>query len=408
MTQDQTPQKKAPRKPKAAPVVEAEVIETPEVQIMAPTSKGELVTDVTFTTVGSRISENFKADPKAVAQAAASINVKDTNSIITFGTGSQKNISAITDQMLSGVRNKDLGPISGEMTNMVVSLKKMDFKALQKSSKMPKFLKKILGLGTSLAKFQAQYDTVESAVAKSEANLNNHRITLQKDIKMLDVLYERTEEHLDNLEVYILAGEQVLEELNTRHIPEAEVLAKSTNDMGDAQAMRDLMNVRDSLERKVHDLKLTRQITIQTLPSIRIVQDNDKNLAEKIQSQIFNTLPLWKQQMVIATTVHRGQEAAGAVKMTREFTNELIESTGEQLRIGNAATRKEIEAGIADIASIQKANESLIGTIQDSLEIAEAGKQARIAAEQELLTCENTLKQALVSASERQATLKLT
>lgn len=405
MTDATAPKKaRAPRKPKAAPtlVQDAEIIDMVAPEVVSSTSKGELTPVITRTTVGSSLTDTFKVDPARVQEAAKSINIKDSNSILLFGNDTQKTIGAVTDQMLAGVRNKDLGPISDEMTSMVVTLRKMDFKSLQSSPKLPGFLRKILGLGTALAKFQAQYDTVESTVAKNEANLQRHRMVLLKDIKMLDVLYDRTDEHLDNLEVLILAGQQVIEEMNTLVIPEAEITAKTTNDMGDAQALRDLIETRDSLERKVSDLMLTRQITIQTLPSIRVVQSNDKNLAEKIQSQIFNTLPLWKQQMVIATSVHNGQQAAQAVKSNREFTNQLIERTAAELRVGNAAARKEIEAGIADIASIEKANASLIGTIQDSLDIAEQGKAARADAEQRLLKAETELKGALTTAVERQ------
>lgn len=409
MTDTTAPKKaRAPRKSATkAPVQEAEVIDTPEIQMESPVSKGELAPVITTTTaVGSRISETFNADPEKVRAAAKAINIKDTNSIITFGVGSQKQITAVTDEMLKGVKNKDLGPISNEMTNMVVSLKKMDFKALTKGeSKMPGFIKKIFGLGTALAKFKAQYDTVEESVARSESNLQGHRMTLLKDIRMLDVMYQRTEEYLDELEVLILAGEQVLEELDTRAIPEARIQAETTKDMQDAQSLRDLTNARDSLERKVHDLKLTRQITIQALPSIRVVQDNDRNMAEQIQSQILNTLPLWKQQMVIAVSVHHGREAAKASKQVSDFTNELVVTTSEQLRLGNKETRQQIERGIVDIESIKKANENLIGTIQDSLEIAAQGKAARAAAEVELLNAENALKGALVQASNQQAQL---
>lgn len=406
MTDATTPTPKRARKPKAsaAPVQEAELIDTVAPEVASPVSKGEIspVVTPTRTVVGSTLSETFNVDPKRVAEAAASINVRDSNSILLFGNDTQKTIGAVTDQMLAGVRNKDLGPITDDMTNMVVTLGKMDFKALQKSPKLPGFLRKLLNMGTAVAKFKAQYDTVAATVAKNEANLQNHRMVLLKDIKMLDVLYERTDEHLDNLEVLILAGQQVIEEMNSRDIPEAEIKANTTKDMGDAQNLRDLIETRDSLERKVSDLMLTRQITIQTLPSIRVVQSNDKNLAEKIQSQIFNTLPLWKQQMVIATSVHNGQQAAQAIKSNREFTNALIEKTSAELRIGNAAARKEIEAGIADIASIEKANQNLIGTIQDSLEIAEQGKAARADAEQRLVKAEAELKGALTTAVERQ------
>lgn len=403
MTDSTTPAPKRTRKPKAAPVQEAEIIETVAApDLTAPTSRGQIAP---LGTVGSQLSSNFNVDPKKVDDLARTINVKDTNSIITFGTGSQKQIGAVTDQMLQGVRNKDLGPISSDMTNMVVSLKKMDFAALQGNSKVPGFLKKILGLGTSLAKFQAQFDSVQDSVAKAEANLQSHRIGLLQDIKMLDVLYARTDEHLDDLEAYILAAERVLEELNTRTIPEAKIKADTSGDMADVQELRDITNARDSLERKIHDLQLTRQITIQALPSIRQVQQNDQAMAEQIQGQILTTLPLWKQQMVLAVSAHRGREAAKASKQATDYTNTLVVKTAEQVRLGNKETREQIERGIVDVASVRKANQEFISMLEESLQLAEQGKAMRAAAEAEMLKGEAELKKALTASVERQTAL---
>ena len=225
-----------------------------------------------------------------------------------------------------------------------------------------------------------------------------------KDVKSLDKLYEKTLDFYDELALYIAAGEAKIAELDATTIPakEAEVKA-APEDQGvmKAQELRDIRAARDDLERRVHDLKLTRQVTMQSLPSIRLVQENDKSLVTKINSTLVNTVPLWETQLAQAVTIHRGREAAGVVKEASDLTNELLKKNAENLRTANAEIRTEMERGVFDIEAIEKANDDLIATIEDSLRIADEGKAKRAEAEQSLIKMEGDLKSALASAKAR-------
>ena len=227
---------------------------------------------------------------------------------------------------------------------------------------------------------------MQGQIDKITGELLVHEHTLLKDVKSLDKLYEKTLDFYDELALYIAAGEAKLAELDEQTIPakEAEVKA-APEDQGvmKAQELRDIRAARDDLERRVHDLKLTRQVTMQSLPSIRLVQENDKSLVTKINSTLVNTVPLWETQLAQAVTIHRGREAAGVVKEASDLTNELLRKNAENLRTANAEIRTEMERGVFDIEAIEKANDDLIATIEDSLRIADEGKAKRAAAEAE-------------------------
>ena len=245
---------------------------------------------------------------------------------------------------------------------------------------------------------------MQGQIDKITGELLVHEHTLLKDVKSLDKLYEKTLDFYDELALYIAAGEAKLEELDEATIPakEAEVKA-APEDQGvmKAQELRDIRAARDDLERRVHDLRLTRQVTMQSLPSIRLVQENDKSLVTKINSTLVNTVPLWETQLAQAVTIHRGREAAGVVKEASDLTNELLRKNAENLRTANAEIRTEMERGVFDIEAIEKANDDLIATIEDSLRIADEGKAKRAAAEQSLVRMEGELKDALASAKAR-------
>ena len=231
-----------------------------------------------------------------------------------------------------------------------------------------------------------------------------HEHTLLKDIKSLDMLYGKTLEFYDELGLYIAAGQEKLNELDTTTIPakEAEVTAAAENDqVMEAQELRDLRAARDDLERRVHDLKLTRQVTMQSLPSIRLVQENDKSLVTKINSTLVNTVPLWETQLAQAVTIQRSAEAAAAVREANDLTNELLTANAANLRSSNKMIREEMERGVFDIEAVKQANADLIGTIQDSLAIADQGKAQRAAAEEELKKMEGELRDTLASAKAR-------
>jgi uncharacterized protein YaaN involved in tellurite resistance len=310
--------------------------------------------------------------------------------------------------MLQGVRAKDTGPAGQSLTRMVTTLRGLNFNDIkpgQSQGLMGKVMS-IFGKGADpLVKFLAQYETVDAQVAAIKNDLEKHRVQLLRDIVMLDKLYDATQGYFENLDLYIAAGEERLREINEVEIPALAAKAEASNDMVDAQALRDLGTARDTLDRKVHDLKLTRQVTLQGLPSIRMVQDNDKGLVEKIQSQIINTIPLWQQQLALAVTQWRQQDAAKASKASSDMTNDLLLKNSEMLKMNNTLVRGEIERGIYDVETIKKSNENLISSINESISIAEEGRRRREQAEQDLIECEAKLKDTLRSASQRTAAM---
>jgi uncharacterized protein YaaN involved in tellurite resistance len=245
---------------------------------------------------------------------------------------------------------------------------------------------------------------VQKQIDRITETLLGHETALLKDIKSLDLLYEKTLEFYHELALYIAAGEAKLKEIDATVIPakEAEVEAAPENDkILRAQELRDLRAARDDLERRVHDLKLTRQVTMQSLPSIRLVQENDKSLVTKINSTLVNTVPLWETQLAQALTIQRSRDAAQAVRSANDLTNELLTANAENLRQANREVREEIERGAFDIEAVKRANDALIATIEDSLQIADAGRERRAAAEQELQKMEAELRESLASARSR-------
>ncbi|MFO1207977.1 MAG: toxic anion resistance protein [Amaricoccus sp.] len=343
------------------------------------------------------------ADPAVQAEIEkrkGEIDLSNTQSIIRFGSGAQAELQAISQEMLAGVRNKDTGPAGSSLREMVTSLRGFTAEELDPNRKRS-WWERLTGGGAPMAEFMARFESVQGQIDKITGELLVHEHTLLKDVKSLDKLYEKTLGFYDELALYIAAGEAKLGELDATTIPakEAEVNA-APEDQGvmQAQELRDIRAARDDLERRVHDLKLTRQVTMQSLPSIRLVQENDKSLVTKINSTLVNTVPLWETQLAQAVTIHRGREAAGVVKEANDLTNDLLTKNAENLRQANAEIRTEMERGVFDIEAVQKANDDLIATIEDSLRIADEGKARRAAAEQSLVKMEGELKDALAAA----------
>lgn len=343
------------------------------------------------------------ADPAvraAIEKRKAEIDVTNTQSIIRFGSAAQAELQAISQEMLSGVRNKDVGPAGDSLRDMVTSLRGFTVDELD-PNRQRSWWERLMGTAEPIAGFMARYEEVQGQIDKISGELLTHEHTLLKDIKSLDVLYEKTLDFYDELALYIAAGEAKVADLDAGDIPakEAEVqAAPEEQGVMKAQELRDLRAARDDLERRVHDLKLTRQVTMQSLPSIRLVQENDKSLVNKINSTLVNTVPLWETQLAQAVTIHRGREAAGAVKEANDLTNELLRKNAENLRQANVEIRTQTERGVFDIEAIEAANADLIATIEDSLRIADEGKAKRAAAEASLLRMEGELKDALSSA----------
>jgi uncharacterized protein YaaN involved in tellurite resistance len=335
-----------------------------------------------------------------IDRAIAELDMDDSNAILFFGTAAQEEVTSVADEMLDGVRNKDTGAAGETLNEMVSTLRGFSAQDIDPQKKRG-VLGRLLGGARPLARVLQKYEQVRRQVDAISNRLDAHTSTLMKDIGMLDRLYERTLAYFYRLEVYIAAGQEHLRRLDTDVIPALARQVAGANDMGRTQTLADLRARRDDLDRRVHDLKLTRQVAMQSLPSIRIVQQNDKALVAKIESTMANTIPLWRQQLAMAVTIARSSEAGDTLKKATDLTNELLTQNAEALRTSTGAIRTQVERGIVDIAAVKQANDALIATIDDALRIADDGKRQRVEAEKQLAACEAELKQALVTARAR-------
>lgn len=377
---------------KAAEVVD-QVKEIANNVLAEPTAAGAIVPlDKADPVVGSEIKKRIDE-----------IDMTDTNSIISFGSAAQEELQVISQSMLQGVRNKDVGPAGDSLRTIVTTIRGFSVSELD-LRRDRSWWEKLIGRAAPIAKFTARFEMVQEQIDKITDSLLSHETTLLKDIKSLDMLYDKTLTFYDELALYIAAGEAKLKELDDTIIPvkEADVQAAPADDqVMVAQELRDLRAARDDLERRVHDLKLTRQVTMQSLPSIRLVQENDKSLVTKINSTLVNTVPLWETQLAQALTIQRSRDAAEAVRDANDLTNELLTANAANLRETNKIVRQEMERGVFDIEAIKKANADLIGTIEESLEIADEGKAKRKAAEEDLQKMEIELRDTLSAAKAR-------
>jgi len=341
-----------------------------------------------------------------IRKRMAEIDMGNTNSIVAFGSGAQAELQSISRAMLEGVRNKDVGPAGDSLRDMVTVIRGFSAEELDVRRERS-FFDRLLGRAAPVARFAARFEEVRDQIDSVETDLLKHEQVLLKDIESLDLLYGKTLDFYDELALYIAAGEAKITDLDTTTIPakEAEVTAAPENEgMIKAQELRDLRAARDDLERRVHDLKLTRQVTMQSLPSIRLVQENDKSLVTKINSTLVNTVPLWETQLAQAVTIQRSADAARSVREASDLTNELLTANAENLRDANKTIREEMERGVFDIEAVKAANENLIATINESLQIADEGKVRRAKAEAELQRMEQDLKDTLASARARAVT----
>lgn len=332
-----------------------------------------------------------------IAALAASVAEADSVAILGFGSAAQAKVTAVADDMLDGVRNKDAGAAGGPLNEMIATLRGFDPGSAGEERSL---VDRLLGRAKPVVKVLQRYEEVQGQIAMSVDNLERHKSTLMGDILRLDQLYEATLGWFHDLADHIAAGDRALTTLDTVAIPAREATA-AEGDMLAAQALRDLRGRRDELERRVHDLKLTRQVAMQALPSIRLVQENDKALVAKITSTIVNTVPLWKQQLTLAVTIARSREAGGDLKAATDLSNQLLTANADALRMSNAEIRQQVERGVFDIEAVKRANEQLVATIEDTLRISNEGRQKRAEAERTLVGLEAELKQSLSSAKAR-------
>ena len=353
--------------------------------------KGELVT----------MAAADKPTTAEIKRRMAKVDMSNTHSIVSFGSGAQAELQEISQAMLAGVRNKDVGPAGDSLRNIVSTIRGFSVSELD-VRRQRSWWEKLLGRAAPMAKFVAKFENVQGQIDNITDDLLRHEHVLLKDIESLDMLYNKTLQFYEELALYLAAGEAKLEELDTKVIPKKELqVSKAAENKAVmmAQELRDMRSARDDLERRVHDLKLTRQVTMQSLPSIRLMQENDKSMVTKINSTLVNTVPLWETQLAQAVTIQRSAEAAEAVRDANDLTNELLTSNAQNLRDANKVIRQEMERGVFDINAVKDANTNLIATINESLEIADEGKRKR--AEAELKKMESELKTTLASAKAR-------
>jgi len=354
-------------------------------------------------TAGQLVEDTQSRPPQQTEVAAllTELDLDDSHSVLFFGSRAQEQLTTVSDSMLERVRVKDVGPAGEALNDMVLTLRGFDLSGLDPNRKAGWF-GRLLGKGRDAAKVLQRYQAVRDQIEEITGRLEQHKTGLLVDIESLDRLYAANLDYFHTLEAYIAAGEQKLRELDEHTIPQQAQVVEAGDDTLAAQSLRDLRAARDDLERRVHDLRLTRQVTMQSLPSIRLVQENDKSLVGKINSTLVNTVPLWRQQLAQALTIHRSREAAETVAAASDLTNDLLRANAENLRQANAETRRQVERGVFDIEAVAEANRALIATIEDSLRIADEGRAARSKANVELSALEDQLRQSLAAASARE------
>lgn len=334
-------------------------------------------------------------EKKIVEEFSKQIDLTDNKIVLMYGSQAQKKIADFSDSALQSVRTKDTGEVGKMLSDLVVELKNFNsdageekvggFKALFKNGKK------------SVDKVRASYSKVETNVDSISKSLKGHQQTLLKDIAVLDKMYEKNKDYFKELTLYIAAGDKKLAETRETEVKKLQTKAKETGEAMDAQAVNDLMNLCDRFEKKLHDLKLTRQVSLQMAPQIRMIQNNDTMLVEKIQSSIVNTIPLWKSQIVMSLGISNSQNAMKAQREVTDITNQMLKKNAEMLKIGTVEIAKESERGIIDIETLKYTNQTLINTFDEVMRIQDEGREKRHRAETELKQIEGELKGKLLN-----------
>ncbi|MBQ4575445.1 MAG: toxic anion resistance protein [Clostridia bacterium] len=335
-----------------------------------------------------------EAERRMVDEFSAQIDIKDTNLVLQYGAAAQQKIANFSDSALENVRNKDMGEVGGMIGELVAQLD--DFNALEEPKGIFAIFKKA---GDKLETLRTKYEKTEVSVNRIVEALEGHQVQLLKDIAVLDKLYDMNLTYFKELSMYIIAGKKKLEEERATTLPDMLEKAKQSGLPEDSQAANDFAAMCDRFEKKIHDLELTRMVSIQMAPQIRLVQNNDSLMVEKIQSTIVNTIPLWKSQMVIALGLAHSSQAMKAQRAVTDMTNELLKRNAEALKMGTIEVAKESERGIVDIETLKQTNETLISTLDEVVKIQEEGRTKRREAEAELGRIEEQLKQKLLTMS---------
>ena len=331
-------------------------------------------------------------EKQAVEAFAKKIDITDSNQVLQYGAAAQKNVAGFSENALSNVRSKDLGEVGQALSELVVELKQFGQGEEEKKGIFGFFKKS----ANKLEAMKAQYSKVETNVDRIVHQLEQHQVTLLKDIAMFDQMYELNLKYYKELTMYILAGKKKLEDVRGRELPELKKQAETSGAQEDAQKYNDMVQMCERFEKKLHDLELTRMVSIQMGPQTRLLQNNDTLMVEKIQSSLVNTIPLWKSQMVLALGLEHARQATAAQSAVTDMTNELLKKNADLLKTGTVAAAKEAERSVIDIETLQHTNEQLISTLDEVLTIQREGAAKRKAAEAELGRIEGELKQKLM------------
>ncbi len=333
-----------------------------------------------------------EAEQAAVREFAKQIDIINANQVLSYGAAAQTNISNFSGSALDAVRSKDLGEVGNMLSGLVVELQGMNFPEEEKKGFKGLFKR----AGNNIATLKAQYNKAEANVDKITEELEKHERVLLKDISMLDKMYEMNQGYFKELTMYILAGKLKCEELRAKDLPELQRKAEQSGLPEDAQAANDFANMIGRFEKRLHDLELTRVISLQMAPQIRLIQNNDTLMAEKIQTSIVNTIPLWKSQMVMALSMEHSRQAMAAQREVSDVTNQLLRKNAEALHQGSVDVARESERGVVELETLQHTNQELINTLEEVRQIQEDGRKRRAEAEVELGRIEGELKQKLL------------
>lgn len=363
--------------------------------IKTSSAAAEVPSETTPEEISAQISVLTPEERRQADEIREQIDVRDSQMVMQFGAGARQNIADFSENILKNIRAKDSGYVGALMTDLVTNVEKLDFDSLEKGNGILGLFQK---LEAKVKRFLAQYEKLELQVGRIEGKLEEARMEMLKDIGILDSLYEKNLNYFRQLQVYITAGQEKLDELREKTIPSLRAEAEKSGDPMHAQLVRDFEDLVNQFEKKLYDLKTSKTIAIQTAPQIRLIQNNDKLLADKIQTAIQETIPLWKSQMVMALGLYRQQEALRLQRNVTETTNAMLLKNSEKLKQNTLDVAKESERGIVDIETLKKANQNLISTINEAVRIQKEGHEKRAAAEQELLKIESEIRRTLIGA----------
>lgn len=369
--------------------------------IKTSSAAAEVPSETTPEEISAQISVLTPEERRQADEIREQIDVRDSQMVMQFGAGARQNIADFSENILKNIRAKDSGYVGALMTDLVTNVEKLDFDSLEKGNGVLGLFQK---LETKVKRFLAQYEKLEVQVDRIEGKLDEARMEMLKDIGILDSLYEKNLNYFRQLQVYITAGQEKLDELREKTIPSLRAEAEKSGDPMHAQLVRDFEDLVNQFEKKLYDLKTSKTIAIQTAPQIRLIQNNDKLLADKIQTAIQETIPLWKSQMVMALGLYRQQEALRLQRNVTETTNAMLLKNSEKLKQNTLDVAKESERGIVDIETLKKANQNLISTINEAVRIQKEGHEKRAAAEQELLKIESEIRRTLIGAGSQSQT----